>query len=302
MRAPGPPVRFLIGVIALWSGVRAAMLIDWNGAVEPVLIAARTSATRAQPRGPEPAPIAFADVRSSAIVARHLYPQALERRPGHVLLAPMRVAATQVPFMSAGGAARSREATQMPPPAHPPEPPSALAAAVPLPPPSAVTRARRWSGSVWVYRRDGGGGTTLAGGGQLGESQAGGRIAYALDDGGRLAVAARLYSPLRNARGAEAAAGIDWRPIADVPFRLSIERRVAIGREGRDAWSAYAAGGFFRGLGRTIELDGYGQAGIVGVHARDLFVDGAMRIARRVPLAGRSVLLVGAGAWGAAQP
>ena len=41
----------------------------------------------------------------------------------------------------------------------------------------------------------------------------------------------------------------------------------------------------------------YGQAGIVGLRARDLFVDGSVRVSAPV-----GPVEVGAGAWGAAQP
>jgi hypothetical protein len=177
-----------------------------------------------------------------------------------------------------------------------PEPPLGMAAAPTAP------ASSRWSGSVFLFARNGGGGVPLAGGGQLGASQAGGRIAYRLDEVGKLAVAARAYVPVDSVRGAEAAVGIDLRPLPNVPFRLSVERRIGIGRDGRDAWSAYAAGGFFRGVGRTVELDGYGQAGVVGAKARDLFADGALRAARRFDLGGNRSLLAGAGVWGAAQP
>jgi len=142
----------------------------------------------------------------------------------------------------------------------------------------------------------------LAGGGQLGASQAGVRIAYRVDEAGRLAVAARAYVPVDSTSGSEAAVGIDLRPLPNLPFRLSVERRIAVGRDGRDAWSAYAADGFFRGIGRTVELDGYAQSGVVGTKARDLFADGALRVARRFDLGGNRALLAGAGVWGAAQP
>lgn len=166
------------------------------------------------------------------------------------------------------------------------------------PPPA--TRSR-WSGSAWAFVRSAGM-SSLAGGGQLGGSQAGARIAYRVDDAGRLALAARAYLPTGHPRGSEAAVGIDLRPLPAIPFRLSVERRIALGRDGRDAWSAYAAGGFFRGLRGSLELDGYGQAGVVGARSRDLFADGAVRLARRVALGGGVDLLAGAGAWGAAQP
>lgn len=84
-------------------------------------------------------------------------------------------------------------------------------------------------------------------------------------------------------------------------MRLSIERRVDLGGRGRDAWSAYAAGGFWRQSGRIV-LDGYAQAGVVGARRRDLFADGALRAGYRAEIGGGRSLTLGAGAWAAAQP
>jgi hypothetical protein len=76
----------------------------------------------------------------------------------------------------------------------------------------------------------------------------------------------------------------------------------AIGPDGRNVWSAYAAGGLYRELPAKLELAAYAQAGVVGAKRRDLFVDGAARIGRSVALGGGKSLLVGGGIWGAAQP
>ena len=166
------------------------------------------------------------------------------------------------------------------------------------PQPRAISR---WSGSATAFVRPGSGAASLAGGGQLGGSQVALRLAYRLNAGTttRTAAVVRVYAPLGQ-QGAEAAAGLDWYPLAGVPLRFSIERRVALDRYGRDAWSAYAAGGFYREHG-SVAIDGYAQAGVVGVRARDLFVDGAVRAGRKLPL-GPVTAIVGAGAWGAAQP
>lgn len=186
---------------------------------------------------------------------------------------------------------------------------------IPAPPPSipapageiasAPPRVSRWSGSAWLFARPDRIGPALAAGGQLGGSQAGVRLAYRLTDlgSGSLALAARLSTPLRDTRGAEAAIGLDWHPVRGVPFRLSAERRIALGRDGRDAWSAYAAGGFYQGgLPMGFEADGYAQAGVVGARSQDLFADAAVRVGRPVALPGGKRLVLGGGVWGAAQP
>jgi hypothetical protein len=298
VRAPGPPVRFLIAVIGLWVAGRATMLA--MGGEEAVEVAADVGAPI--PLAKPITPGALAEVVASPVPSPR-------RGPGPIALAanrPLRVG-RQGPAPSPGRPEEVVEASRLAP-GHPAVPAVAIAISAAEPPRgiAAAPVARpgsRWSGSVFLFARDGGGaGVPLAGGGQLGASQAGARIAYRLDEAGRIAAAARVYVPVDSLRGSEAAVGIDLRPLPDVPFRLSVERRIAIGREGRDAWSAYAAGGFFRGIGPAVELDGYAQAGVVGTKARDLFADGALRVARRFELGGGRAVLAGAGAWGAAQP
>ena len=140
----------------------------------------------------------------------------------------------------------------------------------------------------------------LASGSALGGSQAAARIAVPIDEAGRFAAAGRIYAPL-NGNGAEAALGLDWRPLPAVPLRVSVERRQRVDAAGRSAWSAYTAGGFYRELPGKLQLDGYAQAGMVGMQRRDLFADGALRIERALPI-GRIRAGVGAGTWAAAQP
>jgi hypothetical protein len=161
----------------------------------------------------------------------------------------------------------------------------------------------RWSGSAYVFVRPGSGAASLAAGGELGGSQAAARLSYQLNPDGpvRTAVAARLYAPLGQ-KGAEAAVGLDWYPMAGVPVRVSVERRFDLDGKGRSAWSAYAAGGFYLDkLHGTVAVDGYAQAGVVGAERHDLFVDGALRVGRRWPVGDMTVTAV-AGLWGAAQP
>ena len=161
----------------------------------------------------------------------------------------------------------------------------------------------RWHGSAWLFARDGGA-VDLARFGQLGGSQAGARIAWRVDGSGRIpvSIAARAYAPLRTRDGAEGAVGIEIEPLRHAALRLSVERRFGVTRGGRDAWSAYAAGGLYREFGPDIVADAYAQTGVVGARRRDLFVDGAIRAGRRLQLADRHALILGAGAWGAAQP
>jgi len=159
----------------------------------------------------------------------------------------------------------------------------------------------RWSGYTYLYHRaDGQTIDPLAPTGQIGGSQAAARIAYRLDEAGHLAIATRATTALRDPRQSETAIGLDLLPAAGL--RIGIERRIATGSQGRNAWSAYAAAGLFRALTPRIVMDGYAQAGLVGARRRDPFVDGALRIAHRTPVARHADLHLGAGVWGAAQP
>lgn len=157
----------------------------------------------------------------------------------------------------------------------------------------------RIEAQAYLFLRPGSG-RALAAGSALGGSQAAIRIALPLDANGRMAAAARLYAPLA-AKGAEAALGLDWHPLPTRAIRISVERRQRLDRAGRSAWSAYAAGGLYTRLPLDLRLDSYAQAGIVGTRRRDLFVDGAARIERPLPI-GPTAIGMGGGLWGAAQP
>lgn len=162
----------------------------------------------------------------------------------------------------------------------------------------APPRGDRWSGSAWLFVREGGR-RTLAPGGTLGGSQAGGRFAYRLNDNraAPVALSVRAYAPLDTIGAAEAAAGIDWRPIEGVPLHLLAERRQALGGAGRSAFALTIYGGVSEVVAGPLRIDAYGQAGMVGARSRDLFADGSAKLGLPVGKA-----RIGAGAWGAAQP
>lgn len=287
MKLAAPPIRFLALVVASWIGARIWWVQGSDAADAPPLLTARRDIrlqsppphrdihpsipARADP-GPEPGTAGVAKTRLTAHVPAFPWP------------------VTQV----ADGPEDAPVPASGPPP--PPFPPSDLPVA---PVDVAPAEGSRWSGSLYLFAR-GGGGEGLAAGGQLGGGQVGGRIAWRANRD--LGLAARLYAPTDSLRAAEGAIGIDLHPLPDRAIRLSIERRIDLGGEGRNAWSAYAAGGFWRALGAGMEADGYAQAGIVGIHARDLFADGAVRIAHRRDIAPDVALRLGAGAWGGAQP
>ena len=177
----------------------------------------------------------------------------------------------------------------------PTQPPPLL----PLATPAAITpRApSRLAGSVWGITRDGGIGQ--ASGGQLGGSQAGIRVTYALGASRRLALAARLSTPLAG-RGAEAALGLDWQPTR-LPIHLLAERRIAIDG-GRGGTMLGLVGGYGPApIAGAVTVEGYGQAGLIARDGTEAFVDGALRLAHPIARRGKARLDVGIGTWGGAQ-
>jgi hypothetical protein len=281
-----PPLRFLVSVVGLWAGLRAAVLApDWwpipaePAAAEPVTAAPAAAAAVVQGGFPPPEPAA--SVRQEAA-----HPRRPPDQPEFAVAAALRV--ERVRFER--------------PPAPLPERPVLAAAApaaepdAPLSPPALARppAERRWAVSAWAFWRRGDGGA-LASGGALGGSQAGARATYRL--GPALDLSLRLAAPIRRAAGAEAMLGMDWKPIHRLPIHLLGERRQALGRDGRSAFQVTAYGGIDDlALGR-LRVDGYAQAGLVGLRRRDGFVDGAVRLS--LPVRG---LKLGAGAWAAAQP
>jgi hypothetical protein len=279
-----PPLRFLILLLAGWSGIRAALLTSgwWTPPAEagipppsPQIVAgAKPAADAAKPpprwtpgARPERATAVTAHRRST--VERSLgLAEATSWAPVAWQLAPRpQIGSRSIPVVAA-------------PPASPPA-------------------ASRWSLAAWSFLREGGS-APLAAGGMLGGSQAGARLAYRLnEDRARpLALSARLSAPIRRPAGAEAALGLDWQPSRRLPIHLLAERRQRLGREGRSAFGITAFGGISDSSLGGLRVDAYAQAGIVGARSRDLFGDGAIRLS--LPLAGR--LRVGGGIWGAAQP
>lgn len=118
-----------------------------------------------------------------------------------------------------------------------------------------------------------------------------------------IAVNLRLSRALDRPQASEAGIGLSLRPLRAVPLELIAERRVDLGDGGRDAWALGVAGGVSRlPLPAGLMLDGYAQAGIVGAETRDLYVDGAVELARPILHSGRAELAIGGDLRAAAQP
>jgi hypothetical protein len=284
------PLRFLLAILVLWVGARAAILLpEWPSGTR----AAPAAAARPRPLRTA-APARPLTPPSSLAASRHFVP------PSYVAA---RIFRPEIPQRTSGAptvqlAFALRPGSRALPGSHvelPDQPATPQVPAFGMPDPRRFRLdPHRWTASAWLLVRDEAD-AALAPGGTLGGSQAGARLTYAL--GGGFALSGRAYLPLRNPAGAELAGGIDWRPIRSLPVNLIAERRQRLGRDGRSAFGLTLYGGTSRALSPRVRLDAYGQAGMVGLRSRDLFADGAVRVARRL-----GPVELGAGAWGAAQP
>lgn len=276
-----PPLRFLLVLLGGWVAFRVGAFMLWPG----VPVAELPAAIFADAVGVAPAPAMDRGEVADPPIRPQLFRVDTYRRP-----VPDPKEEPAVALALASGPRAPAETSRPAPPAR----------AIDLPPdvgPPALTppAASRWSASAWLLLRDDGGATVLAPGGTLGGSQAGARLLYRVGAG--FSLSGRAYAPLRRTAGSEAALGLDWQPMARLPIHLLAERRFGLGREGRDAFSLTLYGGDSVALPYGARLDAYAQAGIVGLKARDLFVDGAVRVS--APL---GPVEVGGGIWGAAQP
>lgn len=164
------------------------------------------------------------------------------------------------------------------------------------PPPSPARS--RFALSAWALVRSRGDRGNLAPGGILGGSQVGARAIWEPGPRG-IGLTARLSSPLASRFGNEASVGIALRRGS---IGLLVEERIALDGLGGARPSVTAFGGVsdVRLIGR-LTVDGYAQAGVVGLRNRVGFADGAVRVEH--PLSGRAVrLAAGASLSGGAQP
>ena len=284
----GRPLRFFGVAIAGWVAVRAVMLWPTVGpaAIPRALVPAAFAddARDVADRGPAPvvSPAQFRTVFQPV-------EQPLPR------LASAAVVAANV--------GRTVDAVRSPTVATRPPDPLAVAQTILAPPPAIAPTARepldRWSASAWFVLRDGRGIAPGLGGGQLGGSQAGLRIAYAIGDARRVALVGRVATPLKGL-GREAAIGLEWRP-TKLPVRLVAEYRVALdgGRSGPAAGIIAGTGPAPLALG--FDLETYGQAGIVRRRRDEPFAEGAARLSRTIATLGGAKLDLGVGGWGGAQ-
>jgi len=272
----GRPLRFLGGIVGLWTLGRIAFLLPQTPVVERAVTPAR------------PAPPRRVAVAMAGSSPYHQASQPLQI--SNLRLAPPLPVIRPAPFRPA-----SITPTEAPPPdARTPPPPAftvpsyaPLAAPPPIPP-------RRWSASLWAIVRDGG--QTLLPGGQLGGTQGGVRLLRRLDLRGDLSASLRLSAPWQGI-GREMAVGVDWRPVHRLPIRLLVEQRLALDA-GQNAPAALVVTGVGpQPIAPGIVLAGYAQAGAVARRRIEPFADGAVRAS--TPLT--PAIDLGLGLWGGAQ-
>lgn len=209
--------------------------------------------------------------------------------------------------------ARGSAAPPTPPtPSTPAVPEPSLAQdAAPGPPPGAIWvpiyQPPRWTGDGWVLVR--GGGKTASAGGfaapTYGASQAGAVLRYRLAPMSEHAPAVylRASAALNGSREREVAAGLSLRPIGDFPLVAAVEGRVNDqpgGTSVRPSAFAYTELPPVR-LPMKLRAEIYAQAGYVGGNFATGYVDGQVRVDRRVGQAGRGELRLGGSVWGGAQ-
>jgi hypothetical protein len=276
-------------VLGGWTAMRVALLwppsgsaIDAIDAVLPVAFARTSPAAIAPPvawrvRTVHPAPRADSPEGTIAESVAPIMPvpkNIESRRIALIHFVPAHVASERALFLR-------------------PAPPPSLPLA-----PRAITTSR-WSGSGWLVVRGHGRTGAAFGGSQLGGSQAGLRLAYTIDRTRRIALAARLSTPL-SGQGREAAIGLEWQPTS-LPVRIVAEERV-----GLDSDRSGPAIGVVGGIGPVpatpdITVEAYAQAGAIARDGVEPFADGAVRVSHPLVDIGRTRVDFGLGAWGAAQ-
>lgn len=281
----GRPLRFLVMTLGGWTALRVAML--WPDALQTERAVAEPRAVE-KPVALRALPVAASGATLVSLVAVKAPAQAAPAAVRSAAAAELvgvhlaGPAAGPPPMRGEYGQAEAARSGSIPPPLRP----TPIAAA-----PS------RLAVSAWLLARGGSNGTLL--GGQLGGSQAGVRLTYALGTARRLALTARLATPLAG-RGREAAVGIEWQPTR-APVRLVAEQRIALDG-GRGGPTIMAIGGIGpTPLAAGFRLESYAQAGAIARDGIEAFADGAARVTHHVASVGAVKLDLGAGTWGAAQ-
>ncbi|MGE4323648.1 MAG: hypothetical protein AB7E60_11545 [Sphingobium sp.] len=310
----GRPVRFLLLFLLAWSGSRVAL----HGDFTPFAHRNTPVDTRSFDTGPFDTGAAAPE--RPADKAGHPFPaiETAVARPAMVLRAASRDRPpARILRNRSGGPVQAADATTVDLMAFLPAPRSFadrhhgdphIADAVSdhllsAPPGTSRVPTDRWRMSSWILWRDGSGpGTGYAPPGRLGGSQAGVRLDTALTSvgPGTLFAYTRVTTALTRPAAPEAALGFAVQPTRRVPVSLAVERRIALGSGARDAMAVIVAGGFGPvAVATSIETEGYAQAGFVGLHSMDRFIDGKLSAFVLKPT---QHLRLGASLSGGAQP
>lgn len=298
--AAGPPIRFVVLVVGVWTVGRAVAL--WPGGdARPV--SARSDVVAVRPAQASERVELGGEAIASAFVTWSAIGSGWVGRVGASRPFPAPVSDLAAAHFS-GAAAGFPQDKGMLARATPPTPATGRALSTPvdvkaalllLATPFALPRQRRFTLNAALALRGGGVARPV-------EPSLGGSQAYLIARwslGERIVLTGRLTTALSNgrARQAEGSIGVGLKPVRSVPFEVVAERRMALSAGGRDAWQLRAVGGgqLERGGWR---LESYGQAGVAGARSRDLFADGEARLSR--PLIGP--VRAGALIAGAAQP
>lgn len=171
---------------------------------------------------------------------------------------------------------------------------------------------KRWSIGAYALSREGTG-EVLAASPVLGAGQMGAAVGWRVNPlgkqrislFGRYTVAGNPEGGIDNETG-EAALGVRYEPSRKVPVAIDFERRIALGLFARNAWAARVSGGAqgnVPAFGRKVDLEGYGEAGVVEgfTDTPDLYAGAQTRGAVPLFQLGRTRFDAGAGAWGAYQ-
>lgn len=294
-----PPIAFIAVIMAMWIGVRWIALIAGpvpsSESAPAVQLASAPPLTAMSTRAAIATPVAINPIGNA--IDRGAPSQFLSAAGGHSPTNPQPANAPAIGNMITSNDAARSETEQR----------RASMRLVPVAtaPDIGGLRPRNLSIALWAQWRPDVGFDSLANAGELGGSQAGTRLSFRIWQAGSVdfALAARLSRPIERSDGAEAALGVAVQPFESLPLTVSLDRRIAIEAGARNAWSIGVAGGVYRKAVTTgLELDGYAQAGIVGAHSRDLYVDGSASLSHPIAISERAILSLGVGAWGGAQP
>lgn len=306
-KSPGQPLRFFALLMIGWTAVRVAAHYGPPGIPlptvhrpAPVIAAARLSPSVTAIQSPSPSPL-----RPKAA--------ALIKAPRFPLLTATRAAPSPRPFhtfdqgaaakllasihFTASFANRHFASDDMG------SAPTAIARPISLPPSQKNAHGDRWRGSAWLLWRPGQASPSdVAPVGRLGGSQAGLRLDYALAPASPLrpAAYARLTSALERPTAPEGAIGLAIQPFPALPIGFAVERRIKLGDGARNAMALLAVGGFGpTRIAPGIDAEAYAQAGMVGFHRQDAFIDGKLSLLSPVA---DTPFRIGASISGGAQP